>query len=296
MHFSPFFPQRLLHIPQRFDLPIIYVSATAHMCTPHSCAKWLLSEDVGAAELSVMALRPLLQDLVHQHRTVNTDAVRQAAKELRRVSTLNSPQNPFVPPNVAVSGCLLGLKVTYRGGCSSQRPLSNFNLLHFLSGHTGQDFPPLLRFVPYCPEVQLLGLSVPRPPIRIWSAERILLDASTGTPLSMGPVDGLRPDVCHGDATYAERAAVARSMFSGCKGFVLKSRSPSCGVGDARVYADAGGGPYESSDGFFVRDVARHVVGSPRGIVSEKTIRDEAVLIDFLEFVLEKSELTCDGR
>jgi uncharacterized protein YbbK (DUF523 family) len=82
---------------------------------------------------------------------------------------------------------------------------------------------PWVEFIPVCPEVEL-GLGAPRPPVRLVrvGGEVRLLQPATGRDLT----DAMR--------------AFAASFLDGLPpvdGFLLKNRSPSCGVKDAKVYA-----------------------------------------------------------
>ncbi|MCD4828595.1 MAG: DUF523 domain-containing protein [Candidatus Cloacimonetes bacterium] len=83
----------------------------------------------------------------------------------------------------------------------------------------------LVDFHPLCPEMDI-GLGVPRLPInivRLDDGER-LLQSETGADLSMTMRD------------YAARTLAALGEVDG---FILKSRSPSCGLGDVKLYADS---------------------------------------------------------
>jgi len=122
--------------------------------------------------------------------------------------------------------------------------------------------------VPVCPEMEI-GLGVPRPPIRVVrgrDGDR-LVQPETGRDLteamncfaeeflrSVGPVDG----------------------------FVLKARSPSCGLGDVEVFA----GPLFSRplarrvSGFFARAVERRYPHLP--VASEGRLEGPRVFDEFL--------------
>lgn len=84
-------------------------------------------------------------------------------------------------------------------------------------------------FIPVCPEMEI-GLGVPRPPIRIVQAPQgpRLLQPATGRDLT--------------DAMQAFAASFLDALPP-VDGFVLKNRSPSCGLKDAKVYASAEKGP-----------------------------------------------------
>lgn len=118
------------------------------------------------------------------------------------------------PIRLGISGCLLGQKVRYDGTDKRDR---------FIVGTLGKYF----EFLPVCPEVAI-GLGVPRPPIR--------LVGSTRSPHAVGVVNpGL--DVTKKLATYGRNQARALDNISG---YILKSRSPSCGVESVKVFAGYG--------------------------------------------------------
>lgn len=86
-----------------------------------------------------------------------------------------------------------------------------------------RDFADL---VPVCPEVEI-GLGVPRDPIRIVESDgkRRLLQPATDR------------EVTRDMELFADKFL---SKLDGVDGFVLKSRSPSCGLKDVKVYPGAG--------------------------------------------------------
>lgn len=120
-------------------------------------------------------------------------------------------------PRLAVSSCLLGAPVRYNGAHSRDR---------FLTG-------PLSRhvdWVPVCPETEI-GLGAPRP------AMRLRIDGHIVTR------DGAR------DHTEDMTALAGRRLpaLDGIDGYVLKGRSPSCGL--FRLPRYASGAPGERVDG-----------------------------------------------
>ena len=130
---------------------------------------------------------------------------------------------------LAISSCLLGQEVRYDGGHKRDA---------YLVGTLGRYF----EFVPVCPEVAI-GLGVPRAPIR--------LVGRPGTARAVGRQD---PSL---DVT-AKLAAYGRKMgraLDDVSGYVLKSRSPSCGIERVPVYdgdkARPGRGIY--ADAFLAR-------------------------------------------
>ncbi|MEZ4651240.1 MAG: DUF523 domain-containing protein [Candidatus Eisenbacteria bacterium] len=118
-------------------------------------------------------------------------------------------------PRVAVSSCLLGINVRYDGGHRRDR---------FLTEVLG----PYVEWVRVCPEVEI-GLGTPRPPIDLHA---------TGDPR--------RPRLLQGDRDLTDRM---RSFAAGrirelrareIDGYVLKARSPSCGLRHARLVGQDG--------------------------------------------------------
>ncbi len=142
-----------------------------------------------------------------------------------------------VPVRIAVSACLLGERVRYDGG--DRRDARVAGLVR-----CG------VEVVAVCPEVEI-GLGVPRPPIRLEERD-----------------DGVRvvEPVSDRDLTgrldrWAARW-LARAMRRGIDGFVLKSRSPSCGPGGLAVWRD-GRVVRRDGTGRFAGQVRRRWPGIP---------------------------------
>ncbi|RME07045.1 MAG: DUF1722 domain-containing protein [Deltaproteobacteria bacterium] len=112
---------------------------------------------------------------------------------------------------VGVSRCLLGEAVRYDGG-DRKNP--------HVTGVLDERF----RWVPVCPEVEI-GLGIPRPPIRI---ER------RGGELRL-VMPEKKIDLTERMTTYA-RNRVTELADVGIRGFLLKKRSPSCGLAGVDVH------------------------------------------------------------
>ncbi len=97
-----------------------------------------------------------------------------------------------------------------------------------------------VEFITVCPEVEI-GLGTPRAPIRIVEIQgrKKLFQPATGR-----------------DVTVAMQQFSREFLESlpEVDGFILKSRSPSCGPKDVRVYSESGQ-PAKNSTGFFARAV-----------------------------------------
>jgi uncharacterized protein YbgA (DUF1722 family)/uncharacterized protein YbbK (DUF523 family) len=85
-----------------------------------------------------------------------------------------------------------------------------------------RELEPWVEYVPVCPELEI-GLGVPRDPIRIVSieGEARLVQPDSGRDLT-------REMTSFGEAFLGSLAAV--------DGFLLKNRSPSCGIADVKIF------------------------------------------------------------
>lgn len=111
-------------------------------------------------------------------------------------------------PKVVVSRCLEFAPCRYNG--------------LMISSPVVRRLRDYVDFVPVCPEAEM-GLGVPRDPIRIAESggSRRLLQPATGR------------DCTREMDNFSERFL---SGLAGVDGFILKSRSPSCGLKDVKVY------------------------------------------------------------
>ena len=114
----------------------------------------------------------------------------------------------FVKPVVVVSKCLGFARCRFNGLA--------------ISSHTVDKLKPHVDFIPVCPEVEI-GLGIPRDPVRIVKAEeeQMLVQPATGV------------DVTDKMTEFAESFL---GSLGEVDGFILKSRSPSCGIKDVRIY------------------------------------------------------------
>jgi uncharacterized protein YbgA (DUF1722 family)/uncharacterized protein YbbK (DUF523 family) len=123
-----------------------------------------------------------------------------------------------------------------------------------------QKLEPFVKFVPVCPEVEI-GLGVPRDVIRVVEkkGKKLLVQPTTGKELSK--------------QMYKFADGFLNSLNS-VDGFILKSRSPSCGIKDAKVYSDSENpSPIGRGPGLF----AEKVLGKYPGVAVE----DEGRLMNF---------------
>ena len=143
---------------------------------------------------------------------------------------------------LGVSACLLGQRVRYDGGHKRDNAL-----LRALGAE--------VEWVPVCPEVEL-GLGVPRPPIVLVGSRRAprLVEPTSGRDLT-GPM------------RRVASARVSQLTRLGLDGFVLKSRSPSCGLRNVPVRG-RDGRSRATGRGLFAAELARRL---PRLAIEEES-------------------------
>ncbi len=159
---------------------------------------------------------------------------------------------------IGVSACLVGQAVRYDG-----RDKRHAVLVEDL----GQEF----ELVPVCPEVAI-GLGVPRPPIR--------LEGEPRAPRAVG-VDNPALDVTDALLEYGRRMA---QELGGIDGYVLKSKSPSCGLLSTRLF-DRKGREIARGAGLYARALREALPGLP--MVEEDSLDEPVQRRAFIAQVLE---------
>jgi uncharacterized protein YbbK (DUF523 family) len=105
-----------------------------------------------------------------------------------------------------------------------------------------EELEPYVDFVPICPELEI-GLGVPRDPVRLVRRA--------------GAAHMVQPSTCR-DVT-AEMESFSNDFLTNVgavDAFILKSRSPSCAVRDAKVFhADDDGAAFDRGPGLFAARV-----------------------------------------
>jgi uncharacterized protein YbgA (DUF1722 family)/uncharacterized protein YbbK (DUF523 family) len=129
-----------------------------------------------------------------------------------------------------------------------------------------RELEPLVRYLPTCPEVEI-GLGVPRDPIRIVKIGESprLVQPSTGR-----------------DLTEDMRAFGERFLdgVGAVDGFILKNRSPSCGIKDVKVHSEKKGPPLGTGPGMFAAAVLERFPGC--AIEDEGRLRNPHIRDHFL--------------
>lgn len=133
-------------------------------------------------------------------------------------------------PLVGISTCLLGEPVRYDGAHKRDDYLTSVLSAHF-------------DYRPFCPEVGI-GLGVPRPPIQLINIDGAIRVRGVREP---------ERDFTEALQQFADRQRSAQTALSG---YVLKSKSPSCGMERVKVHGANGGMPQHSSGAYAARLLA----------------------------------------
>lgn len=154
-------------------------------------------------------------------------------------------------PLVGISACLCGDRVRYDGQDKGQPKLI-------------QALEKQLQLLKICPEVAI-GMGVPRPPIQL---------VRSGQKTEALGVENPQQNVTSELAGYAQaiinhHAAITTSHPPLC-GFILKNRSPSCGVGNTPIHEN--GLPVAMGSGIFAQQLQQQLPWLP--ITGEEALSD----------------------
>lgn len=169
---------------------------------------------------------------------------------------------------VGVSACLLGQNVRFNGGNSHQAYLTKTLADYF-------DFKKV------CPEVSA-GLGVPRKPVYFQSAQQTIqvIEHDTGQDYT---------------EKLTQTAEELIQNFPRVYGFILKKNSPSCGIGNVKIYDQNHVPIKEKADGIFVQVLKKHFPYLPiedEGRLNDPYLREHFIKSVFLHYALDKEFLT----
>ena len=141
---------------------------------------------------------------------------------------------------------------------------------------------PHVDFLPVCPEVEI-GLGVPRPPIRLVQGTPVrLIQPDTGRDLT-APMEAFSKE-------FLER-------LSEIDGFILKNRSPSCALRDAKIHASADGPAVGRGPGLFgaaVRALFPNLPAEDEGRLTNRALREHFFTAVFAFAALREVEASED--
>jgi len=164
-------------------------------------------------------------------------------------------------PRVGISACLLGHNVRYDGG-------------HKLDRRVALPLGRLFEWVAVCPEVEL-GLGVPR--------ETLRLEGDPRRPRLV--FERARRDITARMRAWSRRRLDRPDLLDLC-GYILKSRSPTCGLRSVPVHllGRPGATPARGGSGVFARALRTRFPGLP--VEEEDALHDRARCLRFVRRVL----------
>jgi len=163
-------------------------------------------------------------------------------------------QNDDIAIRVGLSACLAGDEVRFNGGHSRQR---------YLTDTLGQFF----EFVTTCPEIEA-GMTVPRPTVRLVN--------SGGRIRVIDPKNDIDWTAAMENHAIGKVSMVNDHQLSG---FILKSKSPSCGVERVKLYNESGQSQ-ANGRGIFAAELIRRYPWLPveeEGRLNDPTLRENFV-------------------
>jgi uncharacterized protein YbgA (DUF1722 family)/uncharacterized protein YbbK (DUF523 family) len=162
---------------------------------------------------------------------------------------------------IGVSACLLGKEVRFDGQ-------------HKRDPFLTEEMAPFVEWVPVCPEVEV-GMGIPRESVRLVSSE-------AGPTRMLGNRTGA--DWTRRMQMLAQKRASALAK-AGLSGFVLKSKSPSCGMERVKLYESEkpGARARKTGVGLFAAALLRELPNLP--IEEEGRLNDAALREAFIERV-----------
>ena len=155
-------------------------------------------------------------------------------RKMQRRLRAQAPRSPVLTHGresglrIGTSACLLGEHVRYDGGDKREAFITDI-------------LAPHIELVALCPEVAI-GMGVPREPIQLLQRSSSLHAVGVQTATL--------------DVTAALRVYGARMSreLGDISGYIFKSRSPSCGIGDVPIYQQGRRRPIQKGVGLYARE------------------------------------------
>lgn len=188
-------------------------------------------------------------------------------KEIKEIKNINNIMSEFVEPTVVISSCLEFENVRYDG--------------QVVPCEIVKDLKKHVKFVKVCPEYEI-GLGVPREPIRIVRDERKnkLIQPKTGR------------DVSKEMDEFTEKFL---DNLSQVDGFIFKSKSPTVGLRQVKIYSKETGPEVVDRDaGFFAKKILDRYKGYP--IEDNDRLRNDKIRHHFLTKLFTFSDFRSTAR
>ena len=167
-----------------------------------------------------------------------------------------------IPVRIGVSSCLLGAEVRFDGGHKRDS---------FLVSELGRH----VEWVPVCPELEV-GMGVPREPVRL-----VRFDRSAPDDVRMVGVGSGRDWTEEMRAFARHKVELLDHLY--LSGYVLKSKSPSCGMERVKIYPISVRGPAKEDRGLFAAALMEHFPLLP--MEDESRLSDPMLRENFIERV-----------
>ncbi|MGB9710944.1 MAG: YbgA family protein [Thermodesulfovibrio sp.] len=161
-------------------------------------------------------------------------------------------------PKIVLSRCFLK-PVRYNGG--------------MVFDEFVEKLKPYIEYIDFCPESDI-GLGVPR--------KRLIIVDNGSSKRLIQPETG--KDFTDKMLEYVDKTI---SSITNIDGFILKAKSPSCGVGSTKLYRN--GSVAGKTDGFFAEAIRKHFPCLP--VEDEGRLRDEGIRTNFLTRIFAFSEI-----
>jgi uncharacterized protein YbgA (DUF1722 family)/uncharacterized protein YbbK (DUF523 family) len=179
-----------------------------------------------------------------------------------------SRDQPLPRIRIGISDCLIGSRVRFDGQ-------------HKRDSFLADELAPLVEWVPVCPEVEV-GMGVPREPVRLVAGQ------PGAGPRMLGLTSHVDWTSRMNRFSAARVRALAKEELSG---FVLKSKSPSCGLARVKVYADAEARTPERAPGVGLFAAALTAAFPNLPIEEEGRLHDAGLRENFIERVFAYARL-----
>ncbi len=168
---------------------------------------------------------------------------------------MGSTMRPGGPIRVGVSSCLLGQKVRYDGGHKRDAVITDL-------------FGRYFAWVPVCPELES-GMGVPREPVR--------LEGDPDRPNLVGVKTGADHTL---KMERFSRTRVKALQALDLSGYILKAKSPSCGMERVKLYGEGGTFTGKKTTGIFARQLLAampHLPVEEEGRLNDPRIRENFI-------------------
>ena len=153
-------------------------------------------------------------------------------------------------PTVVISACLDGFAYRYNGSLINDETINKLKVL--------------FNLIPVCPEFEI-GLGVPRKIIKLFKIKNEIRAIQYETERD------LTQELENFSINFLKN-------LKSVHGFILKAKSPSCGIGNAKIYLK--NRIYGKTDGLFTRTIKEKLPYIP--LIDEERLKNKKLMFEFL--------------